>query len=1246
MRPHPQPAGRRVVALAALLVGASAVAHAQGSSYRFKELRVGGEVRDTAQHDWASEDGNRYNRIKYTETSIVAIVGRKAHERRNPRTGQMEHLPAYRVRFEIKFSSPPKGTIRAGDDAPLELRASWSVFGDIPDSAWSLKMSAGYSGGLRGPYKPTSLIKVGRFREDGAWKDYPGGTLTSRTNFHGNMAPGKTVALHVSLDYAAAPTAWASGVVVEWIHDVVPDTEERTEAIERFDPVSTGPATDVEVLVVMGAPEGDLTGAQVDFGSGISLLGKPSVTRNMSGNFESGHNLKCKIRVDTDAALGPRKVGVTAPGGTVYRGEFYVRPYVAIIDIDGMIPEVLRKALAVPKGEASMVGLLLGRSQGKKTTQGLAYEEFEHGIWVEDAVTVFPSYTFPSQASIFTSVSPGVHGVVGNEFLDRSGDVRGDGVPRHYAFTGTYTLGRGLPDVVGAYTKQLANKALTPEAPTIYSFLRDKPFLGRSGVAHNPFSVGVDRADWLDPPHYELLLYPSSLTVHMYDGFMSMKACDWLTDPRQAEALHLRPSVQTLYYSSLDHIAHKEPGSEEDKQLGSLADVVNPTLALFIRAARAQFPGVVFVITADHGHTDVSSKTALKLEDFQPVLHGQIGRRTRREISLYPEGVGLRSSNVLVAMNGGMAHIYTKSRVDGTKGWKFAPSLEFTHDVADLLYDASRGGWPGLDTLGVLPLVLVRDVGAQRWDAPYRVYCGNGKTNDLESYLAASYRGVCKLFGWDDSPRDSKFLTQLIQSVSCKRSGDIVIICHPDYYICYQDQMGEHGSLLKSDMNMPFIVAQPQAENADQILDVLLKAIRDPSRPRVLDVGPTVAAFCGQTWKPKLHWAEGGPGRPGGGGGGGPLRLGLRSAEGDAQVQHPDGGWGRASAGMQLADGTSLKTGPDGSASVVIEPEDGPGMVCQQIISSGSQVVLDTGSTDITVGEVALSITPDAEPAVFAVETPLASVTVAGTTFTVSHQDAPERATLIAVGEGQVDVVPKIAGYNPRTLGAGDEMRIADGGGGDVDPGGGDLPDGLDLTGIWEDERGVRYWIRQSDGELFWYMDKRPEVLNVFHGVIDGDSIEGEWGDLPVGEVQRGGRLQLRIESEDRFVKVGSNPDIYTGSVWTKVKLRGLTGDDMPPVMVESVDFTGSWAAYDGDAGHGMELQQDGNRVTGTYDVRGGTLEGRVEGRKLTFTWRQGDDDHSGRGEIVLSGDGKSFDGRWWREKPDALEGPWTGTRK
>ena len=89
------------------------------------------------------------------------------------------------------------------------------------------------------------------------------------------------------------------------------------------------------------------------------------------------------------------------------------------------------------------------------------------------------------------------------------------------------------------------------------------------------------------------------------------------------------------------------------------------------------------------------------------------------------------------------------------------------------------------------------------------------------------------------------------------------------------------------------------------------------------------------------------------------------------------------------------------------------------------------------------------------------------------------------------------------------------------------------LTGIWEDDAGVQYQLRQTGDELYWYMAGGPRVINVFYGTIAGDIITGEWADLPGGRLDGSGQLSLQVEANHRLVKLASNP-AYGASFWTR----------------------------------------------------------------------------------------------------------------
>jgi DnaJ-like protein len=92
------------------------------------------------------------------------------------------------------------------------------------------------------------------------------------------------------------------------------------------------------------------------------------------------------------------------------------------------------------------------------------------------------------------------------------------------------------------------------------------------------------------------------------------------------------------------------------------------------------------------------------------------------------------------------------------------------------------------------------------------------------------------------------------------------------------------------------------------------------------------------------------------------------------------------------------------------------------------------------------------------------------------------------------------------------------------------------LTGSWQDNAGGHYLIRQVGDRVFWVDDGRPKYLNVFAGNVRGRIVDGEWADLPGGQLDHSGTLQLRIESNDRFVRINSGGVPFGGSVFTRTE--------------------------------------------------------------------------------------------------------------
>jgi hypothetical protein len=98
----------------------------------------------------------------------------------------------------------------------------------------------------------------------------------------------------------------------------------------------------------------------------------------------------------------------------------------------------------------------------------------------------------------------------------------------------------------------------------------------------------------------------------------------------------------------------------------------------------------------------------------------------------------------------------------------------------------------------------------------------------------------------------------------------------------------------------------------------------------------------------------------------------------------------------------------------------------------------------------------------------------------------------------------------------------------------------FNLTGLWQDDVGGKYRIRQVGNTLAWLDDRAPAAINVFMGTIAGSTVTGQWVDLPGGNVQQSGTLTLRIESNDRLVKTASTVH-YDGVVISRI------GASQPP---------------------------------------------------------------------------------------------------
>ncbi len=98
-------------------------------------------------------------------------------------------------------------------------------------------------------------------------------------------------------------------------------------------------------------------------------------------------------------------------------------------------------------------------------------------------------------------------------------------------------------------------------------------------------------------------------------------------------------------------------------------------------------------------------------------------------------------------------------------------------------------------------------------------------------------------------------------------------------------------------------------------------------------------------------------------------------------------------------------------------------------------------------------------------------------------------------------------------------------------------PDGqANLTGVWNGNDGATYYLRQA-GVVLWWVGMSAgggqAFTNVYRGTRQGDTVTGEWADVPLGGTSGAGNLVLRIETGDRLTRT-SQTGGFVGSVWTR----------------------------------------------------------------------------------------------------------------
>jgi len=377
-------------------------------------------------------------------------------------------------------------------------------------------------------------------------------------------------------------------------------------------------------------------------------------------------------------------------GSKVLKGSLngHAIQHVVVFAIDGLkqdtlLQHLMRNSAPKPGGLQDLLGAQVD-AKGVSLTNGIA---------VRQAVTVFPSYTYPAWTSMLTGLFPGSHGITGNSLFFRKREIA-----RYYT---EYH--------VDAVKVQMENDFLSndisDQVKTLYEYIGEGG--GQSIVVHHMVERGSGQgAIRLD--HSTMWSYQQNRNRAVDENTVweAVQALQNFNGGTQKEADLKLPSVMTIYFSGLDHAEHIYPEDPERGRLEYLA-FLDDLIAKFISGDRAitrndyatplseptkadpiDWRGLgdepvmqqtVFILVSDHGHTPIDWDKALGIEDLKEAFEdfsSEVGREYHLEtptlvddsafsvvksmFGFFHDGTISADANVVATVNGGALGLYVK----------------------------------------------------------------------------------------------------------------------------------------------------------------------------------------------------------------------------------------------------------------------------------------------------------------------------------------------------------------------------------------------------------------------------------------------------------------------------------------------------------------------------------------------------------------------------------------------------------
>lgn len=520
---------------------------------------------------------------------------------------------------------------------------------------------------------------------------------------------------------------------------------------------------------------------------------------------------------------------------------------VIIIDVDGLRRDILYNTLAEDSlKEDSQKSL----PNFAKITGNISLEDIRHSddinifgdydvknsdsLVVNRCVSVFPSYTYPAQATIFTGLFPKNHGITANFHFDRLGtSFAAKGKSENFS----------MYESLSFFTNEgSGNRMMKRGTKTIYDYLNEQYKCAVSSnlfVSQNQNAVnhiismfpwrlpwrfeGKDKSkiDWLIPNIFKQTQFITESAADgigdYRDNFDEEMMDDVITYLKDfLEHKHPPPNLFTLYFGGHDHQAHitvKEDRLEHGDiraQRDYLKNTVDTQLGRFLKLwdkLGEQNPGLkdtLFVICSDHGHTGA------EWDDSKRVTRKEIKKVLKQcgyDVLGKAEFGELESScNSITTITAASAQIHVRRaileyRARGIKiDWTSPPELK---DLEEILQEFSKANQNKSQENNFLnkafDYILFKDYERETYQV-YEFDINRGSGN---------IKPINKNFGKENGYIKAK---ERLDEFYCENSGDILLLINYKDHYRFEKRYrmkSTHGSLLASDSYVPLIFSTP-----------------------------------------------------------------------------------------------------------------------------------------------------------------------------------------------------------------------------------------------------------------------------------------------------------------------------------------------------------------------------------------------------------------------------------------------------